>query len=163
MFVNSNVDVALDVDRNDGRLNVLDDVVNVEVLPSVMIVVDGVCDVDILLDDLVQVEVVVNVVQVEVVVNVVDVDDGDDEILLNEICSLQVVISSFVDVVVDDNVTDASASELDVEVLLDVVDEDVDGGVKVPEDECEACGDLSLLLLLLLLVMLLRLLVRLLK
>ena len=34
--------------------------------------------------------------------------------------------SSFVDVVVDNDVIDASASELDVEVLLDVVDEEVD-------------------------------------
>ena len=37
----------------------------------------------------------------------------------------KVVLSSFVDVVVDDDVIDASVSELDVEVLLDVVDEEV--------------------------------------
>ena len=57
-----------------------------------MIVVTEGCTVDILLDDL---------VHVEVVVNVVGGDDGDDEVLLNEVCSSKVVISSFVDVVAD--------------------------------------------------------------
>ena len=37
--------------------------------------------------------------------------------------------------------TDAGASELDVEVLLNVVDEDVDDGIEVPEGECKGCGD----------------------
>ena len=59
MLVDPNVDVALDVDRNvGGSLDVLDDVVNVEVLPSVMTVVNEVCKVDILLNDPVHIEVV---------------------------------------------------------------------------------------------------------
>ena len=39
---------------------------------------------------------------------------------------MKVVISPLVDAVVADDVIDASASELDVEVLLDVVDDNVD-------------------------------------
>ena len=144
MFVNPNVDVTLDVDLNVGSLDVLDDVVNVEVVPRVMFVVNEVCAVDILLADLVHVEVVVNVF-----------GDDDDEVLLNEVCSSKVMISPLVDVVVADDVIDAGASELDVEVLLDVFDEDVDVGVKVSEGECERCGDLSALFSLLLLVILL--------
>ena len=105
MFANPNVDVAPGVDHNVGSLDALNDVVDVEVLPRVMIVVNEVCTVDILLDD---------PVQVRVVVNVVGDDDGGDEVLLNEVCSSKVVISPLVDVVVADDVTDASASELDV-------------------------------------------------
>ena len=51
--MNPNVDVAIDVDRNVGSLDVLDDVVNVEVVPRVKIVVSEVRTADILLDDLV--------------------------------------------------------------------------------------------------------------
>ena len=64
MFANSNVDVALDVDRNVGSLDVLDDVVNAEVLPSMMVVVNEGCTCDILLNDLVKILVVVSVVRV---------------------------------------------------------------------------------------------------
>ena len=53
MLVNPNVDIVLDVDRNVGSLDVLDDVANVEVLPNVMTVVNEVCKVDILLNDFV--------------------------------------------------------------------------------------------------------------
>ena len=43
-LMNPNVDVALDVDINVGSLDVLDDVVNVEVVPMMMTVLNEVCD-----------------------------------------------------------------------------------------------------------------------
>ena len=126
--VNFKAVVALGVDHKaDGGID-LDDVVNVEVLPSEMSVVSEISGDDILLDDLVQVEAVVNVVS--------DDDNGDDEAPLNEVCHVSVVISPVIDVLVGGDVISDGVSEPEVQMLLDVVDEDADDDGTDCECEC---------------------------